>query len=108
MSQEVRMQKSLLLALGLTFALGACGAPKRIPNPDNDATLDTRVRTALRNAPNVHANEIQVELSGGVATLRGAVHGQAEIDAAVAAARSVQGVRDVRSELTTLPPLDLP
>jgi osmotically-inducible protein OsmY len=53
----------------------------------------------LLNAPAVHANEIDVDVQRGVAVLRGHVHGQPEIDAAVNAARRVGGICDVKSEL---------
>jgi hyperosmotically inducible protein len=89
-------------ALVLTSILvSACAsaAPRRTAPPSDDATVQTAVRTALLNAPNVHASEIQVEAQGGVVILRGDVHGQAEEDAAIAVARSVPGVREVRSEL---------
>lgn len=38
-------------------------------------------------------------MTGGVAVLSGTVHSQAEVDAAIAAARRVDGVRDVQSHL---------
>jgi osmotically-inducible protein OsmY len=47
----------------------------------------------------VHANEVTTEVSAGVVTLTGTLHSQAEVDAAVAAARRVEGLKDVRSNL---------
>jgi len=65
----------------------------------DDATIATRVKTALLNAPEVHAQQIQVQAEQGVVTLTGAVPDEAEVERALAVARSVGGVRDVRSSL---------
>ena len=94
----------LKLIVTLMVAVAAACAPKNVQRIEsttaaNPATIQTRVETALLNAPNVHAAEIQVVVSGQVVTLRGEVHGQPEIDAAVAAARSVPLVQEVKSEL---------
>jgi osmotically-inducible protein OsmY len=96
-------RSALVIAIAC-LGLSACGAPKNVRQIEsaaasNPASLQTRVENALRNAPNVHAAEIQVEVTGQVVTLRGDVHGQQEIDGAIAAARSVPGVQDVKSEL---------
>ena len=82
----------------------ACGGSKNVARTEGRTetrpqTIDIRVRKALLSARNVHASEIQVEVSGQVVTLKGEVHGQPEIDAAIAAARSVPGVQEVKSEL---------
>jgi len=90
----------------LVMLLGAgCGArlaPRgTAPNPNDDATIAARVKVGLLNEPNVHASEISVDVAQGVVTLKGSVHGQQEADAAVAGARKIAGVKDVRSELET-------
>lgn len=98
-----RMGRLVLAAVIVTTACG--GGRLRMPStpaPD-DNTLAVRVRTALANAPGVHPDEIQVEVAGAVVVLKGEVHGEREITAAVDAARSVGGVRDVRSELKSKP-----
>ena len=86
----------------LIVIMAGCGASRSAPQtaavPD-DQTLKTRVQTSLMNAPGVHPNEVTTEVAQGVVTLSGTVHGQAEADAAVAAARRVEGLRDVRSNL---------
>ncbi len=81
-----------------TIACAASRATPRAAAPD-DQTLKTRVETSLMNAAGVHANEVTTEVTEAVATLTGTVHSQAEADAAVAAARRVDGVKDVRSNL---------
>ena len=91
----------VIAASALMLAMAGCAAASRSPGmaaPD-DPTLKTRIETALRNAPGVHPNEVTTEVVDGVAILSGSVHNQAEIDAAVAAARRVEGLKDVRSSL---------
>jgi hyperosmotically inducible protein len=90
----------------VTIATLACGAANlRMPTPPapDDNTIAARVRTALANAPDVHPAEVQIEVAGGIVVLKGAVHSDREITSAVEAARSVSGVRDVKSELKTKP-----
>jgi hyperosmotically inducible protein len=86
----------------LIVIMAACAAsrsaPRTVAAPD-DQTLKTRVQTSLMNATGVHPNEVTTEVAQGVATLSGTVHSQAEADAAVAAARRVDGLKDVRSNL---------
>lgn len=99
---DARRSAIRLLTIVLTVAgLAACAASRATPTvagPD-DQTLRTRVQTSLMNASGVHPNEVAADVAGGVATLTGTVHSQAEVDAAVAAARRVDGVRDVQSQL---------
>ena len=83
----------LLLALVLT----ACGATTSATR--DDASISTRVKIALLNDPQVGAMRIDARTFQGVVTLSGTVKSQADIDQAIAAARRVKGVRDVKSEL---------
>lgn len=95
-----------LMLAAVTVATLACGGGRlRMPTPaaPDDNTVAVRVRTALANAPDVHPAEVQVEVAGGVVVLKGEVHGEREITAAVEAARSVGGVREVKSELKSKP-----
>jgi osmotically-inducible protein OsmY len=82
----------------LACAAGSLRTPATAAPDDN--TIAVRVRTALSNAPDVHPADVQVEVASGVVVLKGEVRGgEREITAAVQAARSVSGVRDVKSEL---------
>lgn len=65
----------------------------------DDATIATRVRTALLNEPELKALGIEVQAENGVVTLVGAVPSEPQVARAVAVARTVGGVRDVRSSL---------
>lgn len=89
-------------AMALVVIMTACGAarsaPRTVAAPD-DQTLKTRVQTSLMNAPGVNPTAVTTEVTQGVVTLSGTVRTQAEADAAVAAARKVEGLKDVRSNL---------
>ncbi len=91
-----------ILALASLLPLGAC-APRHISPAGtaayDDATISTRVKTALLNDPQVSALKIDVTTSQGVVTLTGTARSQAEADKAVAVARGVPGVKDVKSQL---------
>ena len=90
----------MITAAALTGAMAACAASRSPATvAADDPTLKMRIETSLRNAPGVHPGEVTTEVRDGVAILSGSVHNQAEIDSAVAAARRVEGLKDVRSSL---------
>ena len=64
-----------------------------------DAQTAARVKTALVNDPDLGARTIEVRVVRGVVLLSGRVVTQAEADRAVALARAVDGVADVRATL---------
>jgi len=80
-------------------ASAGSGAPINRPNANDDATISTRVKTALLNEPGVNATAINVDSSGGVVTLSGEVKSNDEEQKAIATARRIPGVRDVKSQL---------
>lgn len=82
----------------LSVSIG-CGGGAALSRTVDDATITTRVKTSLLNEPGVAAQRIDVQTAGGVVTLSGAVRSQDEADHAIAAARKVEGVRDVKSAL---------
>lgn len=75
------------------------GAANRPMSTTDDATISTRVKTALLNEPGVNATAINVQSSGGVVTLSGEVKSNDEEQKAIAVARRIPGVRDVKSDL---------
>lgn len=97
------LQFALTTAVLATAGCGAGALRAPAPATSDDNTIAVRVRTALANTPAVHPAEVQVEVTSGVVVLKGDVHGEPEITAAVGAARSVGGVREVRSELKSRP-----
>jgi hyperosmotically inducible protein len=86
------------VTVGCGASAGGGGAINR-PNANDDATISTRVKTALLNEPGVNATDINVRSNGGVVTLTGEVPSNDEAQKAIATARRIPGVRDVKSEL---------
>jgi osmotically-inducible protein OsmY len=93
----------LLLAVTLIapMLLTACG--KSVDETVDDATITTRVKTSLLNDPDVATLRIDVDTFKGVVTLSGAVRTAAERDKAIALARKIGGVTDVKSTLQIQP-----
>jgi hyperosmotically inducible protein len=91
----------VLIAPTATIGCGATsgGAVNRPMSTTDDATISTRVKTALLNEPGVNATAINVDSSGGVVTLSGQVKSNDEEQKAIATARRIPGVKDVKSEL---------
>jgi osmotically-inducible protein OsmY len=93
---------ALLVALLMTLPMvGACG--KTVGDTIDDATITTRVKTAFVNDPVVGALRIDVDTFKGVVTLSGRVKSKDEETKAIALARSISGVTDVRSTLQIQP-----
>jgi hyperosmotically inducible periplasmic protein len=65
----------------------------------DDATISTRVKTALLNDPQIGALRIDVNTVQGVVTLSGSARNPGEAQKAVQLARGIAGVKDVKSEL---------
>ena len=70
----------------------------------DDAGLTARVKTALIKAEKVNATAINVNTYRGEVQLSGFVDDAAMAQRAVAAARSVPGVRTVRNDMRVAPP----
>lgn len=71
-------------------------SPARI----EDLQIEGAVRLALERHAQVPFERITVSVSEGVATLAGRVDWRYQLSAALAAARTVPGVRDVVNQLT--------
>jgi hyperosmotically inducible periplasmic protein len=91
----------LMIALIAPLLLAACG--KSVGDTIDDATITTRVKTALLNDPDVGILRIDVDTFKGVVTLSGRVHTKDEEAKAVALARKISGVTDVKSTLQIQP-----
>ena len=81
--------------------LAACG--KSVAETIDDATITTRVKTSLLNDPDVGGLRIDVDTFKGVVTLSGRVKSKEEEAKAVALARKISGVTDVKSSLQIQP-----
>ena len=69
----------------------------------DDQTTTTQVKIALLNDARVGGLRLDVKTFQGVVTLSGSVKTAADEQAAIAAARAIRGVRDVKSELKIVP-----
>lgn len=78
--------------------LAGCGPA--IAGRIDDGVITTRVRTALLYDPTLATRRLAVVTVDGIVTLAGAVRSAEEAEQAVKLARAVDGVRDVRSQLT--------
>jgi osmotically-inducible protein OsmY len=94
--------KATLLATILAAPL-VTGCGKTIGETIDDTTITTRVKTSMLNDPAVGGLSIDVDTYKGVVTLSGRVKNQAEHDQAVALARKVEGVSEVKDALQVIP-----
>ena len=98
----VRIGRRAVCTLFLApMLLAACGPSLR--EGAGDATITTRVKTALLNDPRVARFQVEVETFRGVVMLSGEVDSPAAAAAVVSVVRSVEDVREVRSSLRILP-----
>jgi hyperosmotically inducible protein len=104
------MSKLQLMACLASCVLSACAGggqsvratPSSAPavgGAMDDATITARVKTVLLNDPQVAATKIDVSTTGGIVTLSGSVKSKADEARAIEVARTVTGVRDVKSML---------
>lgn len=100
--QKLNYGMSMLLALVLA-ALVTVGCGKTVGETIDDTTITTRVKTAMLNDPNVGGLRIDVDTFKGVVTLSGRVKNQAERDQAIALARTIDGVSEVKDALQVIP-----
>jgi len=100
--QKLGCWKMTLLAAIVAMPL-AVGCGKTIGETIDDTTITTRVKTSMLNDPAVGGTSIDVDTYKGVVTLSGRVKSAAEHDQALALARKVDGVTDVKDALQVIP-----
>jgi osmotically-inducible protein OsmY len=93
----------ILLALALMAPVLLTGCGQTASKTIDDGTLTLRVKTVLLNDPDVGGQRIDVDTFKGVVTLSGAVKNPGERDKAMALARKIGGVKDVKSTLQIIP-----
>ena len=98
-----RTYSTVLVALVLVSSLLATACGKSVGETIDDATITTRVKTALLNDPDIGGLRIDVDTFKGVVTLSGRVKTRDEEQKAVAIARRTGGVTDVKSTLQVEP-----
>ena len=87
----------IALLVILPLLVSACG--KTVGETIDDATITTRVKTALLNDPQVAGLKIDVDTTKGIVTMSGIVRSRDEEQRAVQIARGVPGVEDVKATL---------
>jgi len=92
---------ALAVAVAAPLLLSACG--KTVNQSIDDATITTRVKTALLNDQQIDATRIGVHTVDGVVTLSGTVRTPAEATRALEITREIPGVKDVKSTLRANP-----
>lgn len=90
-----------LIGGGAAGGYKAATDERTVGNMVDDATVSTRVKTALVRDDRVKARNIDVDVLEGRVTLTGVVDDRAEAARAVAIAKRVKGVRSVRDNLQT-------
>jgi hyperosmotically inducible protein len=96
------MRESNKFAAGLAAIILATSVTSITAADDHakDAALTERVKTALASDSAVAARNIEVETRDGVVQLSGFVDSEDQRTAALMRARSVQGVQEVRNDLS--------
>ena len=94
--------KTMVLAALIAAPL-ATGCGKTVGEAIDDTTITTRVKTAMLNDPAVGGLRIDVDTFKGTVTLSGRVKSEAERQQAIALARTVDGVTQVKDALQVIP-----
>jgi osmotically-inducible protein OsmY len=100
-NMKPRNRMAAVLA-AFTLAIAGCAASGTHESTGqfvDDATITTKVKTAIFNDPNLKTNEIGVETYKGVVQLSGFVSSQSDINRAAQVARTVNGVKTVKNDL---------
>ncbi|HTM27699.1 MAG TPA: BON domain-containing protein [Vicinamibacterales bacterium] len=92
------LQAEAPFILAFALLLTACGATTS--GATDDMTISTRVKIALLNDQQLGPLRIDARTFQGVVTLTGTVPSRTEEQRAIAVARTVRGVRDVKSQLS--------
>lgn len=92
---------TLFFAILLASLIGCASTSKHEGTGEyvDDAVITTKVKAAIFNEPSLKSAEINVETFKGVVQLSGFVSSQADINKAVAVARSVKGVISVKNDM---------
>ena len=93
----MRVPALFIAVILLVTLITGCG--KTVGDTFDDATVTTRVKIVLINDPVIRADRIEVATFKGVVTLSGRVNTKQEEEKAIALARTVRGVKEVKSTL---------
>lgn len=94
--------RPMLAAVFFTLSMVGCaaGTGERAGGYVDDKVLEGRVKTALLNDPAVSGLAVNVETYKGTVQLSGFVNTSEEKQRAAEVARSVEGVQEVRNNIT--------
>jgi hyperosmotically inducible protein len=92
---------AVFLAITLATALGCASTSTKEGTGEyvDDTVITTKVKTAIFKEPSLKSSEINVETFKGAVQLSGFVKYQADINTAIAVARSVNGVTSVKNDM---------
>ena len=98
---QMRYAKVIGCLIVMVILLGCAGdrTTRSTGQVIDDGTLTTKVKSALIADPGVKGTQVQVEVYRGVVQLSGFVDRPADAQRAVAVARNVEGVKEVRNNL---------
>jgi len=94
--------RKLATVSAVALLLGACSVTEGKQTTGqyvDDATVSTRVRTAIVRDPNVSLTELDVKTMNGTVQLSGFTDQQAKKDRAGQIAKSTEGVKDVKNDI---------
>ena len=101
-TQNIMRAAAIALGLAMTGTLATCasnGPHESTGEYVDDATISTKVRTAILGDDNVKITEIKVTTFRGTVQLSGFVDSAAMVSRAGDIAKGVQGVKSVKNDL---------
>ncbi len=101
MKYLIKLVSAFFLALTLLTAVGCASMQKHEGTGEyvDDSVITTKVKAAIFDAHGLNSAEINVETFKGVVQLSGFVTSHAEINKAIAVARSISGVKSVENKM---------
>ncbi|MBL0122848.1 MAG: BON domain-containing protein [Betaproteobacteria bacterium] len=92
---------AFMAAITMMFMLGCASTSKHEGTGEyvDDTVITTKVKAKILEEPGLKSAEINVETFKGVVQLSGFVSSQANVDRAVALARTVRGVSSVKNDM---------
>ena len=101
MKNLIRFFSAFFLALALISAAGCASTQKHEGTGEylDDSVITSKIKAAILQEPTLSSAEINVETFKGEVQLSGFVKSDADIDKAVALARSIGGVKSVKNAM---------
>ena len=96
-----RFLSTLIVSIALVCGYGTAAladsdtSARKSEQPVTDTWITTKVKTELATTEGIKSGDIEVTTKNGLVTLSGVVNSKAQVQKAVAVAKSVKGVREV-------------